>query len=132
MVARTPRFLLGFSAVLSVVGGTMHALAFQNALVVIDASSLPRFYAGSAKGLWLADSAILFILAGSFALIAAKPVTATRLPLIALSFVPAATAAMLYTFLGTFYAGHLLLVIAALAFIAALRFPMLAAATRQV
>jgi len=37
--------------------------------------------------------------------------------------IPAATAVLLYTFLGNFFAGHLLLAIAALAFFGAMQLP---------
>jgi len=108
MVTGTPRFLLAISSLLSAAGGAVHAAAFRRALAAIAASDLPRFYAGSSKGLWLADSATLFILAAIFALIAVRPSIATRPLLILVSLIPAATAFMLYTFLGNFFAGHLL------------------------
>jgi len=123
MVTRTPRLLLAFSSLLSALGGTIHAAAFRKALAAINASDLPRFYGGSSKGLWLADSATLFILAALFGLIAARPSTATRPLVILVALIPAATAILLYTFLGNFLAGHLLLAIAALAFLAGLQFP---------
>ena len=132
MVTGTPRFLLAISSLLSAAGGAMHAAAFRRALAAIAASDLPRFYAGSSKGLWLADSATLFILAAIFALIAVRPSIATRPLLILVSLIPAATAFMLYTFLGNFFAGHLLLAIAVLVFVASLQFPRSAiAATRE-
>jgi hypothetical protein len=123
MVTRTPRFLLAFSSLLSAVGGTIHAAAFKKALTAIDASDLPHFYGASSKGLWLADSATLFILAAIFALIAARPSMAARPFVVLVALIPAATAILLYTFLGNFVAGHLLLTIAALAFLAGLQFP---------
>jgi hypothetical protein len=123
MVKRTPRFLLAFASFLSALGGVIHAAAFKKALRAIAASNLPGFYGSSSKGLWLADSATLFILAAIFGLIAAKPTTATRPLVMLVALIPAATAALLYTFLGNFLAGHLLLTIAALAFVAALQFP---------
>ncbi len=123
MVTRTPRFLLTVASFLAAVGGALHAAAFSKAQAAITASNLPRFYAGSSKGLWLADSATLIILAAIFGLIAARPSTATRALVMLVALIPAATAVMLYTFLGNFFAGHLLLAIAALAFVAATRFP---------
>ena len=123
MVTRTPRILLALSALLSAVGGAIHAAAFRKALAALDASDIPKFYAGSSKGLWLADSATLFILAALFALIAARPSTARRPLVILIALIPAATAILLYTFLGNFFAGHLLLAIAGLAFLAGLQFP---------
>jgi len=123
MVTRTPRFLLALASLLSAVGGALHAAAFRKALTAIAASNLPRFYGGSSKGLWLADSATLFILAAVFGLIAARPSSATKQVVVLVALIPAATAVLLYTFLGNFFAGHLLLAIAALAFFGAMQLP---------
>lgn len=123
MVTRTPRFLLGLSSIISALGGAMHAAAFRKAVVAIDVSNLARFYGGSSKGLWLADSATLFILAAIFGLIAVRPFVATRPLVILVALIPAATAILIYNFLGSFIAGHILLAIAALAFVAGTRFP---------
>jgi hypothetical protein len=123
MGLRTPRLLLAIAALLSAVGGAMHAAAFRKALMAIASSNLPRFYGGSSKGLWLADSATLFILAVIFGLVAARPSTATRPLVMLVALIPAATAVLLYIFLGGFFAGHLLLAIAALAFFAGLLLP---------
>jgi len=123
MALRTPRLLLAFASLLSALGGAIHAAAFRKAQTVITASDLPRFYGGSSKGLWLADSATLFILAVIFALVAARPSTASRSLLMLVALIPAATAVMLYTFLGGFFAGHLLMAIAVLAFLGGLLLP---------
>ncbi len=123
MALRTPRLLLAFASLLSALGGAIHAAAFRKAQTVITASDLPRFYGGSSKGLWLADSATLFILALIFVLVAARPSTASRSLLMLVALIPAATAVMLYAFLGSFFAGHLLLAIAALAFLGGLLLP---------
>jgi len=101
----------------------MHAAAFPKALVAIDGSNLPHFYGGSSKGLWLADSATLFLLAAIFGLIALRPSLATRTVVILVALIPAATAVLLYAFLGGFIAGHLLLLIAVLALVAGAQFP---------
>ncbi len=123
MVPRTSRFLLALSSIISALGGAMHAAAFRKALVAIDVSNLPRFYGGSSKGLWLADSATLFILAVIFALIAARPSVASRPLVMLVALIPAATSIMIYTFLGGFIAGHILLAIALLAIAAGSQFP---------
>ncbi len=123
MATRTPRVLLGLASLLSAAGGALHAAAFRKALTAIAASNLPRFYGGSSKGLWLSDSATLLILAAVFGLIAARPSTATRPVVMLVALIPAATAVLLYTFLGSFFAGHLLLVIAALALFAGMQLP---------
>src|SRR5262245_11390041 len=116
MDLRNPRLLLAMASLLSAAGGSIHAATFRKCQIVITASDLPRFYGGSSKGLWLADSATLLILAAIFGLVAARPSAATRQLVMLVALIPAATAVMLYTFLGGFFAGHLLLVIAALAF----------------
>jgi len=123
MVTRTPRILLALSSVISGLGSAMHALAFPKAMAAIDGSNMLHFYGGSSKGLWLADSATLFILAVIFGLIAARPSLATRPLVILVALIPAATAILIYTFLGNFIAGHILLAIAALAIVAGSRFP---------
>jgi hypothetical protein len=123
MLARTPRFLLAFSSLLSAAGGALHAAAFGKALPAISASNLPRVYGGSSKALWLADSAVLFIVAAVFGLIAIRPSTATRPIVMLVALIPAATAVLIYTFLGNFFAGHILVAIAALALFAGLQFP---------
>lgn len=123
MVARAPRFLLAFSSLLLVVGGAMHAAAFKRTLVAIAASNLPPFFGNSLKLLWLGDSTTMFILAAVFGLIAARPSVVKGPVVLLLALIPAATAVLIYTFLGGFLAGHLLLAIAALVFSAGLRFP---------
>jgi len=101
----------------------MHAAAFPKAQVAIDGTNLPHFYAGSSKALWLADSATLFILAVIFGLIAARPSVASRPLVILVALIPAATAILIYTFLGGFIAGHILVAIAILALLAGTQFP---------
>jgi len=123
MVRRTPRLLLALSSVISALGCAIHAAAFRKALVAIDGSNLAHFYGGSSKGLWLADSATLFILAVIFGLIAARPSVASRPLVILVALIPAATGILIYTFLGSFVAGHMLLAIAALAIVAGSQFP---------
>ncbi len=121
MTSRSARVLFAFASLLSAVGGALHGLAFRKAATAIAASNLPHFYAGSAQALWLADSATLFILAAIFGLIAARPSTAIGSIVMLVALVPAATAILLYTFLGNFFAGHVLLAIATLAFIGGLQ-----------
>lgn len=120
---RASRFLLGFSSFLLLIGGIAHAAAFDRAVTAIAASTLSPSIGNSFKALWLADSATVIVLAAAFGLAAARPSMATG-PMVALcALIPAATAALIYTFVGTFYAGHLLLVAAAAAFLAGIRFP---------
>jgi len=123
LVPRTPRFLLAFSSALSAAGGAAHAAPFNHALAAISAANLRPFYGNSFKALWLGDSTTLFLLAVVFAVIAGRPSSAGRPVILLLALIPAAVAVLIYTFLGAFFAGHLLLLIAVSAFIAGLRFP---------
>src|SRR5215472_16386315 len=123
MVTRTPRILLALSSVISGLGSAMHALAFPKAMAAIDGSNMLHFYGGSSKALWLADSATLFILAVIFGLIAARPSVASRPLVMVVALIPAATAILIYTFLGGFIAGHILVAIAILALLAGTQFP---------
>jgi len=123
MTTRAPRFLLAFSSLLMTIGGASHAAALNRTLAAVATSDLAPFYGGSLKLLWLADSATMFILAALFGLIAARPITATRPVVLLLALIPAATAVLVYLFLGNFFAGHILLVTAAAVFLAGLLFP---------
>jgi len=117
------RFLLVLAAALLLIGAVVHAAAFHKALPIVDASGLPHFYGGSFKGLWLADSATMLILAGMLIVTSAQLHTATRSLLILIALIPLTTAILLYTFIGSFFAGHLLLVIALLVVVAGFRLP---------
>ena len=123
MATRAPRFLLAFSSLLMTIGGASHAAAFNRTLAAVATSDLAPFYGGSLKLLWLADSATMFILAALFGLIAARTTTVTRPVVLLLALIPAATAVLVYTFLGNFFAGHILLVTAVAVFFAGLLFP---------
>jgi hypothetical protein len=103
------RCLLAFSSFVFAIGGLMHAAAFSKTLAVIAKSNLPAFFANSFKMLWIADSATLLILAAIFASVAAWPHSANRVVLALLALVPAATAALMYAFIGPFFAIPLLL-----------------------
>jgi hypothetical protein len=122
-ITRVPRFLLAFSSLLLAVGGAIHAAAFNRPLAAIATVNLDPFLGASFKALWLADSTTMFILAAVFGLIAAQPSVATRLLVTVLALIPAATAVLIYVFLGGFFAGHILLATAAAAFFAGLQFP---------
>lgn len=125
MATRASRILLGSASLLSALGGAVHARAFPKAVMAFAASNLPHFYAGSSKGLWLSDSATLFILAVIFGTVAARPSLVSKPMLMLVSLIPATTAVFIYTFLGNFFAGHVLLAIAALVLIASLQIPAL-------
>lgn len=123
MVSRSSRLLLAFSAVLLAVGAVIHAAAFRHALAALAQSNLRPFFGNSSKALWWSDSTTLFTLALLCGLIAARPAVATRPVVILVAFIPAATAVLIYVFLGAFFAAHLLVASAAAIFIAGLLFP---------
>jgi len=118
---RLPRLLLGFSSLVLALGALVHAAAFAKALAAVGRSNLAPFFGTCLKALWLADSTTCLILAATFGLIAARPAAATRPLVLLLALIPTATAVLIYTFLGAFFAGHFLLVPAAAAFIAGFR-----------
>lgn len=103
-----PRILLGSSAAALAAGGLVHAAAFPGAVRVIAAANLPAFYANAYEALWLSDSATLMGLALVFGFIAARPSTSMRRIILLLALTPAASAVLIYAFMGSFFAGHLL------------------------
>ena len=110
MQKKLPRLLLSLSAVIMAVGGLSHAKAFDKTLAAVAESDLAIFFANSLKALWLIDSATLLTLSVVFGLIAARPNLATRPVIIVLAAIPAATAVLLYAFLGMFIPAHVLLI----------------------
>jgi hypothetical protein len=64
----------------------------------------------------------MFALALIFGLFAIKPWAASRAAVILTSLIPAGIAAMIYLFMGAFFAGHLLFLSAILALIAGTQF----------
>ena len=97
----------------------MHALAFRKALAALDASNLEPFYARSCKGLWLADSVTLVLIGAAFAAAAVRPAWIPAPMLMLLALIPAGTAVLIYLFVGSFFAAHLLLLASVLAMVAA-------------
>jgi hypothetical protein len=113
------RVLLAISSLILLAGGTIHAAAFRRFDAAVAATSLSPFYGNASRALWLIDSATQFIVAAAFAFIAIRPASASA-PVIALiGLVPAATAVLIYVFVGNFAAGHLLTAAAMPALIAA-------------
>jgi hypothetical protein len=103
------RLLLALAAAIFLFGAAMHARAyFVSASRIIDASIVKTFFSSELKVLWLADSTTLTGLALLFGLIAARPAWASRPVILCLAWIPGATTALLYFFLGPFYAAHLL------------------------
>lgn len=117
------RLLLAFSAVLLAIGAWIHTSAFNKMSAAVANSDLIPFAAKSLRILWLEDSVILLVLAIVFAMIAALPFAASRWVIVLLALIPAATAALVYFFLGNFIAGHLLLTAAAAAILGGLQYP---------
>jgi hypothetical protein len=110
-----PRILLAFAALLQAIGGYAHASAFFRKMsAAMDASDLSPFLRGSFKGLWLADSTTMFSVAVILAFIAARPAVASRSLIVLLALIPAATGALIYFYLGPFFAAHLLIATTAL------------------
>jgi uncharacterized membrane protein len=118
-----PRFLLALASTILTAGVAVHAAAFNKVVLAVRHSNLPDFYGRSLKMLWLADSATLLLFAGILVLFAVRPALASRPVLLLLAILPAASAALLYAFLGNFFPGHLLTVVSGAVFIAGLRFP---------
>jgi len=116
----SPRILLGSSSFILALAGAAHAMAFRRARSAVTSSNLVPFFAGSFKSLWLIDSATCFILAGLLAFIAVNLSAAMQPVVIALALRPAANAFLIYRFLGSFYAGHILLAAAVSAVVAGL------------
>ena len=119
-----PRVLLTLSSLILAVGGVMHATAYGKAVAAIAGSNLPVFFGDALKVFWLGGSATMILLAAIYSWIAIRPRVAAKSVVVLLAFFPASTAVLLYAFLGTFFASHMLLVAAALTFVAGLQFPL--------
>jgi hypothetical protein len=120
MTKTVPRFLLLVSAAILVFGGAVHARAFKGAVAAVASSNLPAFYANSFEGLWLIDSATLITLGIVFGLVAVRPVMMSGRAVSLLALIPAATAGLIYYFVGAFPPAHLLMSAAVFAFVAGL------------
>jgi hypothetical protein len=113
------RTLLSFGALTLIAGGAVHASAFGAAAAVMDGAQMPAFYVGASKALWLSDSANLFVVGAAFALFAFKKASIGRGALALLAMAPLSVGAVIYVFMGSFFAGHLMMIAAALSLIAA-------------
>ena len=96
----------------------MHARAYDQTVAALAESDLAAFYSASLRALWLIDSATLITLAVVFGFVAARPGSAAPTVVVLLALIPAATAVLLYTFIGPFLPAHMLLTAAVLAGIA--------------
>jgi hypothetical protein len=109
------RSILGLCSLVLTLGAFAHAKAFPRMSVALAKVSLPAIYANDFRTLWLADSTTLLTVALLFAWIAFRPTTPLKSALIMIALIPASTALLLYRFVGSFYAAHLLLGTAAAA-----------------
>ena len=114
------RIFLGASAAFLLFGGAVHTLAFKKAVAAVAASDLAPFFGKALKGLWLIDSTMLITLAIVFGLIAVRPAMASSVVVALLTLMPAVVAILLYCLIGAIMPAHLLVVVAALGFAAAL------------
>jgi len=103
------RLVLALCSLLLFFGAFAHARAFRVASAAIDHASLRPIYAQDFKTLWLADSTTLATVALFFAILAIRPAVSRHALLLTVALIPAATAALIYVFVGSFYAGHLLI-----------------------
>jgi hypothetical protein len=97
------------AALVLATGAVMHASAFQEIQEALFVSNLTPFAANSLKVLWLADSATCLLIAVFFGSLAVNSSGASHFAAIVVALIPAATAVMIYIFIGSFVGGHLLL-----------------------
>jgi len=114
------KIFLGVASALLLFGGAVHTLAFKKAATAIAASDIAPFFGKALKALWLIDSTMLITLGIVFGLIAVRPVVASSVVVALLTLIPAIVAILLYCIIGAVMPAHLLVVVAALGFAAAL------------
>jgi hypothetical protein len=115
----TSKWLLIAAALIFGAGSALHAAVFlAKTSDAIGAANLSLMLRAELKTLWLADSTTLMSMAVISAVLAvgSRPASPSLTMLLAL--VPASTALLLYAYVGSFFAAHLL-VIGALLMIAA-------------
>jgi len=103
------RALFITAALVLAIGAIMHASAFQKIQEALSISNLSPFPAESLKVLWLADSATCLSVAAFFGSLAVDSASANHFAALVVALIPAATAVLLYIFIGSFIGGHLLL-----------------------
>jgi hypothetical protein len=102
--------LLALPAALLAVGGVMHLSAFGKAAGAVAASNIPEFFGNSLKALWVMDSCGMFVLSAICMTLLLRPGMASSAVIALLSLIPLSTAALLYLFIGNFFAAHMLTV----------------------
>src|SRR6266700_258048 len=100
------RLFLTLSALALAAGAFMHAAAFNKISSAIARSDIASFAGNSLKVLWLADSVTALLLAAVFGIAAARPSISSNWIVMLLAMIPAATAVLIYTFVGNFIGGH--------------------------
>jgi hypothetical protein len=106
--AITRALSVGAAAIFGV-GGVLHAAAYGRAGAGLAKSHVPPFLSSELRALWLADATTLVALAAICGYLALRPHAASRLLTVLLVAIPGGTTALVYNFLGPFYAAHLLL-----------------------
>jgi hypothetical protein len=108
------KWLLLVSAAMLAAGGSLHLIALRQASVAADQSTLSSFFKAALKGLWLNDSLSTLVLAAVLSCIAFRPRLASKQLILLLALIPLSSAVGLFATMGNFYAGYLMLTIAAL------------------
>jgi hypothetical protein len=111
---------MGMASVLLVIGGLIHGRAYGKAVFLLNSANLPPFYEKSFMVLWLSDSTTLIAVGIQFALLAVRPTAVTSWFVLAIALVPAATAVLLYYFIGNFLPAHMLAIASMFAVLGAL------------
>ena len=113
--ATLARVAFALAGVVLVVGAVSHASAYPRvARAVEGAAGLAPFFGQSLKLLWLGDFTTLLAVGVACLALAARPGRAGPGLLALLVFIPAATGAWLYAFLGNFLPAHLMAAASAL------------------
>jgi hypothetical protein len=117
------RILLAFSAVLLTIGASIHTAAFGEVSAAVATSDLAAFFGKGLKVLWLQDSTLATVLAIVFAIVAIRPLAASKTVIVLLGLVPSVTAALVYLFIGNFIGGHIFLTAGLAAILGGLLWP---------
>lgn len=86
-------------------------------------SDLAAFFGKGLKVLWLQDSTVAMVLAIVFAIVAIRPLAASKTVIVLLGLVPSVTAALVYLFIGNFIGGHIFLTAGLAAILGGLLWP---------
>jgi hypothetical protein len=115
MPTTASKLLFSGAAAIFGAGGVLHAAAyFSKTAAAIGSADLSPILRADLKALWLADSTTMMSMAIICAFLAVRPQSTAPLLTVLLALIPVCTAALVYAFLGPFYAAHLLMIGAAL------------------